>query len=591
MTGNKNNIVSITKQDFMDIAGVMFVVLDTNARVVMINKKGCEILGYKEDEILGKDWFSHFLPKESRDKVRSVFNKLIKGDLKPPEFYTNPIVTKNGEQRYLSFHNNILRNREGNIVGTLSSGEDITERKKTEEALRKSEQKYRNFFKTARDCVFITSRDGKWLDMNDAAVELFEYISKEELRKGSVYDLYARPEERDAHLKKIEKKGYEKENPIDLKKKDGTIIHTLITSVPIEDERGKVTAYQGTIRDITKQKKTEAALKESEARYRALFDRSRDIVFIHDFKGNFIDANKAALDIFGYSKEEIRALNFSFLLADNEQNSEVGRALKELAETGRQKELTEFKLKKKNGEIIWVETKSSVVFRDGNPVAIQGIARDVTKRKKAEQQIERSLHEKEVLLQEIHHRVKNNMQIIISLLRLQSHDVKDKRDLELFRMSQERIYSMALIHEKLYRSKDFTRVNFAQYFESFIIHILHTYNVDSKKIRYNLDVDEVKVDINKAIPLGLIFNELVSNVFKHAFPDGRRGEVLIKLRRPKKNKKITLIIRDNGVGMPDELDVENPKTLGLQLVKDLVEQINGDIRIKKKAGTEIEVIF
>jgi PAS domain S-box-containing protein len=135
----KKNTLSITEQDFLDIAGVMFVVLDTNARVVIINKKGCEILGYKKDEILGKDWFSHFFPKESRDEVRSVFYKLIKGDLKPPEFYTNPVVTKNGEQRHLSFHNNILRNREGNIVGTLSSGEDITERKKTEETLSYSE--------------------------------------------------------------------------------------------------------------------------------------------------------------------------------------------------------------------------------------------------------------------------------------------------------------------------------------------------------------------------------------------------------------------------------------------------------------------
>jgi len=243
------------------------------------------------------------------------------------------------------------------------------------------------------------------------------------------------------------------------------------------------------------------------------------------------------------------------------------------------------------GEILWVETKSSVIYKDGKPAAVQGIGRDVTERKKAEHQLERSLHEKEVLLQEIHHRVKNNMQVIISLLRLQAQYVKDRRDFELFRMSQERIYSMALIHEKLYKSKDFTRVNFSQYFESFIIHIFHTYNVDSDKIKYNLDIKEIKADINTAIPLGLIFNELVSNVFKHAFPNDRKGEVLIKLGRDKKGKKSILTIRDNGVGMPGELDLKNPKTLGLQLVKDLVNQINGDIRIKKKPGTEIEIIF
>ena len=331
MTGKKNTL-SLTKQDFMDIAGVIFVVLDTKARVVMINKKGCKMLGYKEDEILGKDWFSHFLPKESRDEVRSVFNKLIKGDLKPPEYYTNPIVTKSKERRYLSFHNGILRDREGNIVGTLSSGEDITEKIMAEEALRKSEKKYRNFFKTAMDCVYITSRDGKWLDVNDAAVELFGYESKEALKKVNIYDLYARPEERDIRIKKIEKKGYEMENPIDLRKKDGTIIHTLITSVPIRDKRGNITAYQGTIRNITEQTKTEGALRESEVRYKALFDRSRDFVFIHDFEGNFIEANKATLDTFGYSEEEVKTLNFSALLADDKQNSEVERALQELAE-------------------------------------------------------------------------------------------------------------------------------------------------------------------------------------------------------------------------------------------------------------------
>ncbi len=466
MTDKKKNTVSITRQDFMDIAGVMFVALDSSGRVILINKKGCEILGYSEGEIIGKDWFSHFLPKKSREEVRSVFNKLINGKYKPPEFYTNSVVTKNGEQRYLSFHNSILRDKEGCIIGTLSSGEDITE-----------------------------------------------------------------------------------------------------------------------------QMETDAALQESEERYRAFFDHSLNFVYIYDFKGNLIDANKAALDLFGYSKKELKGMNIYSFLADSKQIPNVERIIIELAETGQHKETSEFKLKKKDGSTIWVETKSSVIYKDGKPAAIQGIGWDVTRRKHDEQQIKKSLHEKEVLLQEIHHRVKNNMQIIISLLRLQSFDVQDRRDLELFKMSQERIYSMALIHEKLYKSKDFTRVNFAHYLESFIIHVLHTYNVDSEKIKYDLDIMEIKADINTAIPLGLVFNELISNAFKHAFPEGRRGKVLIKLGRDKKKKKSILMIKDNGVGIPDELDIKNPKSLGLQLVKDLVKQINGDIRIKKRPGTEIEIIF
>jgi two-component sensor histidine kinase len=219
-----------------------------------------------------------------------------------------------------------------------------------------------------------------------------------------------------------------------------------------------------------------------------------------------------------------------------------------------------------------------------------GILRDVTDRKQAEERIKSSLHEKDVLLREIHHRVKNNMQIISSLLRLQSRLIGDDKLKEMFKESQNRIRSMALIHEKLYQTEDFARINFAEYIRSLTVHLFHTYKVNPNVVRMNTDVERVFLDINKAIPCGLIINELVSNSLKHAFPDNKKGEICIRLSS-NKQKKTKLTVSDNGVGLPKSVNFSEPETLGLQLVSDLVNQIEGTIRLVRTKGTSFHISF
>lgn len=215
--------------------------------------------------------------------------------------------------------------------------------------------------------------------------------------------------------------------------------------------------------------------------------------------------------------------------------------------------------------------------------------RNIAKRKQAEEQIKASLKEKEVLLKEIHHRIKNNLQVISSLLNLQSGYIIDKDAIEMFKESQNRVKSMALIHEKLYQSKDLARIDFAEYIRNLTNYLFRSYGVTSNRIKLKKNVDDVFLGLDTAIPCGLIINELVSNSLKHAFPDGKEGEIHICLFLD--NDKFTLIVRDNGVGFPKDLDFRNTESLGLQLVITLVEQLEGTIDLKRSGGTEFKIIF
>ncbi len=208
---------------------------------------------------------------------------------------------------------------------------------------------------------------------------------------------------------------------------------------------------------------------------------------------------------------------------------------------------------------------------------------------KAEEQIRTSLKEKEVLLKEIHHRVKNNMNIIISLIRLQSKDIKDELYLDKFKECENRINAMSLIHEELYRSRKLANIDFSEYLESMACRILETYEVHAEKISLSINVDKVFLGVNKAIPCGLIINEFLTNTVKYAFPGDKRGEIKISMRLIE--GKIELIVRDNGIGIPKDLDFENTNTLGMELVNVLTQQLKGTVELDRSKGTEFKIIF
>jgi PAS domain S-box-containing protein len=225
------------------------------------------------------------------------------------------------------------------------------------------------------------------------------------------------------------------------------------------------------------------------------------------------------------------------------------------------------------------------------------ILANALERKRVEEQLNASLEEKEVLLKEIHHRVKNNMQVISSLLNLQSSRIKNPEILRMFRESQDRIRSMSLIHERLYQSADLAKIDFSQYIQNLASFLFQSYRVDPDSVALKTNVRDVSLDINKAIPCGLIINELVSNSLKYAFPQvkekekkkPKKGEIDIQLTS--ENGEITLLVKDNGIGLPDSLDIETADSFGLQLVTTLVAQLNGWIDIRRKPGATFKIRF
>jgi PAS domain S-box-containing protein len=236
---------------------------------------------------------------------------------------------------------------------------------------------------------------------------------------------------------------------------------------------------------------------------------------------------------------------------------------------------------------------SSAPLKDADGMAIGTILllHDITPEREADERIKAQLKEKEVLLKEIHHRVKNNLQIISSLLNLQSTYIKDQQALGMFKESQNRVRSMALIHEKLYQSKDIARVDFAEYIRNLAGNLIRSYGSSPAMVKLVIDADQISLGVDTAIPCGLIINELVTNSLKYAFPDGRHGEIRVSLKRENGDGLYRLVIADNGVGLPASIELRKTTTLGLQLVTTLVDQLNGSIEIRRGNGTEYIVTF
>ena len=332
---------------------------------------------------------------------------------------------------------------------------------------------------------------------------------------------------------------------------------------------------------IEKHKQAEEQQRESEEKYRTLFETLSLGIFIIDQEtGQILDVNDAATHIYGYSREEWLNMKNTDVSAEPDKTREATIDLPEYIPVRYHK--------KKDGTIFPIEMVISTFMLKGRQVVI-ATSQDITERKKAEEQIRASLAEKEVLLQEIHHRVKNNMQIISSLIKLQSRHIKDEKALEFFKSTRNRIRSMAIIHEKLYKSKDLAGVDFAGYIQTLTKHLINVYGIDSKAIKININIKDVLLNINTAIPCGLIINELLSNSLKYAFPDGKKGEISIAIHPLDKNE-MELIVNDNGVGLPEEIDIKHTESLGLHLVTILVEdQLQGDIKLDRTGGTRFYI--
>lgn len=331
-------------------------------------------------------------------------------------------------------------------------------------------------------------------------------------------------------------------------------------------------------------------IQESEERFRALVETTSDWVWEVDPHGRYTYSSPKVRDILGYEPKEIIGTMILEHVSPDEVEGVSEIIGKVLMSQGPIEQL-EKKVLHKDGKIVILET-SGVPFYDATGVLMgyRGMNRDVTERTHVEEQLRASLLEKEILLKEVHHRVKNNMQIISSMLSLQSRYIRDRKFLQMFDDSRNRIHSMAMVHEKLYRSKDLSRIEFSEYIKEFTRFLYYSYKKDYTDIKLIIAVNDLYLDVNKAIPCGLIINELMSNSLKYAFPEEKKGEIHIAFSR-ESDGYYSLSICDNGIGIPGDVDIENTETLGLKLVNALTRQLHGEMILNRTEGTEFLLRF
>ncbi|MEB3359725.1 MAG: histidine kinase dimerization/phosphoacceptor domain -containing protein [Synechococcales bacterium] len=342
------------------------------------------------------------------------------------------------------------------------------------------------------------------------------------------------------------------------------------------------------VRDTTKRQRQEIEL---ELQSTIVTNMAQGVCIVRVSDGIIAYANPKFEQIFGYQVGELKGRHVSIL--NYEDEGEINCA--KFHEVMARGECTQEALSvRKDGTCFWCQTTMSGFRHPDYCTMLIVVQQDISERKRAAEALQASLAEKEatleVLLKEVHHRVKNNLGVIDGLLQMQARRSPNPQITEALSESRNRITSIALIHEKLYRSKDLAKINFAHYIEDLTSHLFASYKVDSGCISLKTRVDDIKLDIDRAIPCGLIINELISNALKYAFKGCQKGEIEVSfLQHP--NHTFSLTIQDNGVGISRDFNFEKPKTLGISLIKGLVKQLQGSLDISSEVGTKFVVTF
>jgi len=370
--------------------------------------------------------------------------------------------------------------------------------------------------------------------------------------------------------------------------------HTAEVSLnPIFDDEGQIIEVAGISQAVTYKKAAEKKLKAQAAKIQAIFDSTAMLIWTVDKDYHIVSYNKIfANRHFKLLGREV-SIGSNFLeLLKNHLKEEAYEELCDLFDGAFKGEKQQFegRILGKDGSKVWMETFFSPIYGDDNKIKeISCMSYDVSDKKFIEKQMQESLNEKEILLQEVHHRVKNNLQVISSILNLQSSYVKDENSLNILRESQNRIKSMSFIHESLYQTKDFSGIEFSGYILSLANNLVHSYSLEVGMVHLKTEFEDTFLSLDQAIPCGLIANELISNSLKYAFDKGQAGEIFVSVKH--KGSKVTLIIADNGKGLPEGFDYENSESLGLQLVYTLKDQLDASIEVSTKRGTKYLITF
>jgi len=561
---------------FLNSQAGLFIVDHKTGLVVVANAPIATLLGYSEKEMVGLDGKKVFSDEKSFLSLQQELE--VQGKARDREVM---LQKKDGTGAWVLLSASLTR--DGQII---FSAIDITEKKKVKDELIFQEIHYRTLFDNAGDAIIIHDFDGRIFEANTIACEKTGY-TEDELKNRSLRDLgFNLWSGNDTSW--IDDLRYRGTLVCEttLLRKDGTPIPIEMSSKAIEYYRSP--SVISILRDITARKRAEDALRESEKRYRMIGELIPFGVWITDDKGIITYASPSFLDLVGMTLEECQTENWMTRLPADVREQAMSD-WRHCVEGGYFWDY-EYRILDRNGREHFVLSRGAPLKDSGGKtISWVGIHLDITDRRHYEERIEASLREKEVIIKEVHHRVKNNMQVISGFLQLQAQYINDPDSVAMLEECQGRVRTMALVHEKLYQSRYVGFINAREYIESLVSDLKNSY-ILQKDVSFELDIEDMKINLDIAIPCGLILNELLTNSLKYAFPGRDEGKITVKLTLGD-DHFFTLFVSDDGTGLPPDLDIANAPTLGLQIITILVRQMGGTMDVGNAPGATFRIRF
>lgn len=631
----------------LNIAAEIIISEDLEGNILLLNESGHRILGYESPMLVGKNFFDLCLPDDNREDVRRYFNSLKYLDADSIVNHQNDVITSTGERKTIQWHNSILKDKDGNAFGVFSSGEDVSERMRAEQALQLKNEEYevineelkstteevmvqneeliqsqellmqrekqlvqaekvlaqslekvQLLLNSAAEGIYGVDLDDNCTFCNDSCLQLLGYTHQEELLgKNMHWQIHGKypdgthyPLESCRMYQAIQKGlGVHSADEV-IWRSDGTSFPAEYWSYP-QVKNGKVVGAVVSLLDIADRKQTEQALRESQERLLFALEGSDLGEWDWNLKTNILKRNERWARMLGYSLAEISdTLQQGVDLQHPDDREGAWKAVQAHLDGMTDSYSIEYRMLTKSGSYKWIHDCGKIMERDwqGKPMRICGTHADIDDQKRAGDRIRTLLAEKELLLKEVHHRIKNNMNTISSLLSMQSAAMKEPSALVALQDAVNRIQSMSLLYDKLYRSTDFTELSVNEYMSALIDRVVAHFptrqNIETVK-----DLQDFTLDVNRLQPLAIMINELLTNIMKYAFNGKQDGQINVSAKLL--DKRVTIIVQDDGIGIPESVSFENSTGFGLQLVDALARQLDGTVGLERGNGTKITLEF
>ncbi|HML05161.1 MAG TPA: PAS domain S-box protein, partial [Methanobacterium sp.] len=594
-------------QAFFDNTSDAIIIVSKEGIITQWNRGAEKMYGYWAEEAIGQN-VEMIMPFEYTENHKRSFNKMIlearvQTSGKVYEFISKK---KDGSEFPVELSMSLLSTATGKHMAAIIR--DVSERKNYEKSLQITLNRFYNILSSMHTAILLVAENNTVEFVNQAFCDYYDFkeshaeligVSASEII-GKIKNRYQYPEnavERINELVNTRKLVLGEEVPM---KDDKTYLRDFVPLSIKGEPHGRLWIHM----DITERKKSEKEIQESEEKFRGVFNNANDAIFLHpilpgNIPGHFTEINDVACQMLGYTYEEL--LNMGPEDIDSPKDIDnILPIMDELLEKGRN--TFEVIHLTKGGQEVPTEIKSHIFQLQGQDM-ILSIGRDITRRKIYEKRMEKSLEEKELLLKEIHHRVKNHLQIISSLITLQSMGIEDDNINQYLVKIQNRVRAIALLHENLYQSRDVSQVDFRTYVEKILNNLLNSYKTESKEINIVSNIESLHINIETASTCGIIINEVVTNCIKHAFPANyvrgpangtfaspeKDGEIIVEFKD--EGDQYRLKISDNGIGIPEDLDHRKTETLGLRLINNLAMQLEGTVEIKENHGTVFNIVF